>query len=201
MLLCDRAGREMNGAFVRVRPDCAPVWKIPYSDHGKGRCRMSKTVKPVPEGLHPVTPYIVVTPAVEAIEFYKKAFGAVEVCRMPGPDGKTVMHAEIKIEGSSIFLGDQFPGMNQSPKSLGGTTFSIMVYTPDVDATFGQAVAAGAKGDMPPADTFWGDRYAKLTDPFGHNWAIATHIEDVTPEEMGRRAEEAFSKMSEPCPG
>jgi PhnB protein len=147
-------------------------------------------VKAIPEGYYSLTPYLVITGAAKAIEFYKKAFGAVETVRMPGPDGK-IMHAELKIGNSVLMLSDENPERGHfSPSTRGGSTGSVMLYTEDVDATFKQAVAAGAKADMPPADMFWGDRMGNLTDPFGHTWAIATHKEDVSEEEMGRRMQE-----------
>ena len=155
-------------------------------------------VKPVPAGYHVATPALCVRGAAEAIEFYKKAFGAVEIMRFAGPGGHGVVHAEIKIGDSPIMLGDENPSMGQkSPTTLCGTASSIMLYFDDVDAAFQKAVAAGAKPDMPPMDMFWGDRYAKVTDPFGHAWSLGTHIEDVSPEEMGRRGQEFFAKMAE----
>jgi PhnB protein len=147
-------------------------------------------VKAIPEGYYSLTPYLVIKGAAKAIEFYKKAFGAEETVRMPGPDGG-VMHAELKIGNSVLMLADENPERGFfSPSTRGGSTSSVMLYTEDVDATFKQAVAAGAKADMPPADMFWGDRMGNLTDPFGHSWAIATHKEDVSEEEMGRRMQE-----------
>jgi PhnB protein len=154
-------------------------------------------VKPIPDGYHTATPYLVVDNAVAAIDFYKKAFGAKEVMRMDAPGGK-VGHAEIKIGDSLIMLADEMPGSgNRSPKSLGGSAVGIMLYVQDVDTVFKQATAAGAKAEMPVADQFWGDRYGKLRDPFGHSWSIATHKEDVAPEEMGKRAKEAMAKMGQ----
>ncbi len=158
---------------------------------------MAKAAKPIPEGCHTVTPHLVIKGAAKAIDFYKKAFGAQEMFRMPGPDGQTLMHAEIRIGDSVIFLADEFPdmGAERAPQSLGGTSVTIHLYVPDVDATFNQAVKAGAKPSMPVMDMFWGDRYGKVTDPFGHEWSIATHKEDVPPEEMGKRAATAMSQM------
>ncbi len=153
--------------------------------------------KPIPAGYHTVTPYLVVNNAAAAIDFYQRAFAAKEIFRMDGPQGK-IGHAELKIGDSMIMLSDEMPGAgNRSPQSLGGTPVSIFLYLPDVDATFKQATSAGAKVEMPLADMFWGDRYGKLTDPFGHSWSLATHKEDVAPEEMSRRAKEAMSKMSQ----
>jgi uncharacterized glyoxalase superfamily protein PhnB len=151
-------------------------------------------VKAIPEGLHAVTPHLVVKGGADAIAFYKKAFGAQELHRMPGPDGK-LMHAAIKIGDSQIFLADEHPQMgHKSPLGLGGSPVSLHVYVDDVDTVFQKAVAAGAKVRMPVMDMFWGDRYGQVTDPFGHEWSIATHIEDVPPEEMPKRAQAAFSQ-------
>ena len=145
------------------------------------------SVKPVPDGYHTVIPYLVVRGASDAIAFYAKALGATEQVRMPGPGG-SVMHAEIKIGDSIVMLSDENPEMGSiSPATLNGTPVSVFLYVPDVDALFTQAVAAGATALMPPTDMFWGDRFGKLKDPFGHEWAMATHIEDVTPEEMQKR--------------
>ncbi len=150
----------------------------------------------IPPGLHTVTPHLVIRGARKAIEFYKKAFGAAEVMCMPGPNGETVMHAEIKIGDSMIYLADEFSAAAiASPEKFGGTTVSFHIYVPDADAVFKQAIAAGAKVAMPMMDMFWGDRYGQVIDPFGHHWSIATHVEDVPPEEMGKRAAEAFKTM------
>ncbi len=149
---------------------------------------MTSTVKPIPEGYHTATPYLVVKNAASAIEFYKKAFGATELMRMADPSGR-VMHAEIKIGNSPIMLADEFPEMGaRSPQAYGGSPVSIFLYVEDVDALANQAIAAGAKVLMPVQDQFWGDRYGKLADPFGHVWSVATHKEDVAPEEMKKRA-------------
>jgi len=157
---------------------------------------MASKVKPIPEGNRTVTPYLAVKGAAAALDFYKKAFGAEELCRMPDPSGR-IMHAEFKIGDSCIFLADECPGMSNSPASLGGTTVSIHLYLENVDAAHDRAVAAGAKSLMPPTDMFWGDRFTKLVDPFGHSWGIATHIEDVSPEECSRRSQEFFAKMAQ----
>jgi PhnB protein len=147
-----------------------------------------KKVQPIPEEYRGATPYLSVKDAASAIEFYKKAFGAREVMRMPQPDGK-IGHAEVRIGDAPIMLADEFPEMNfRSPQSLGGTPVNIVVYVNDVDALVGQAVGAGAKLSKPVADQFYGDRVGVLEDPFGHSWSFATHIEDVTPEEMKKRA-------------
>jgi uncharacterized glyoxalase superfamily protein PhnB len=156
-------------------------------------------VKATPKGYHTVTPGFTVRGAAEAIEFYKKAFGAVEESRYPGPGGR-VMHAQIRIGDSPIMLGDEHPNMGcKSPATLGNTTGNLMIYVEDVDAAFKKAVAAGARADMPPADMFWGDRFAKVTDPFGHSWSLATHIEDVSHEECLRRGQEFMAKMGQNC--
>src|SRR5262249_48298194 len=149
---------------------------------------------------HSVTPALVIRGAAEAIEFYKKAFGAVEMSRFTGPGGRGIMHAQLRVGDSHIMLSDEFPNMGgKSPASLGSSTASIFLYVEDVDAAFQKAVAAGARGEMPPADMFWGDRFAKVTDPFGHSWSLATHIEDVTPEECARRGQEFFARMGKDC--
>lgn len=143
--------------------------------------------KPIPDGYHSVTPYLIINGAAEAIAYYQKAFGATVLFRMPAPDGK-IGHAEIKIGDSPIMLADEFPEMGyKSPPSLGGSPVSIMIYVADVDTVFKQAVAAGGKEQRPVKDQFYGDRSGTLEDPFGHVWHIATHKEDVTPEEMEKR--------------
>jgi PhnB protein len=145
-------------------------------------------VKPIPEGYHSVTPYLIIGGAAKAIEFYKKAFGATELMRFPTPDGK-VGHAEIKIGDSQIMLADDYPEMGyKAPPALGGSPVSIMLYVEDVDSTFQRAVAAGATVKEAVQDKFYGDRGGTLIDPFGHIWHIATHKEDVSLEEMERRA-------------
>jgi PhnB protein len=154
---------------------------------------MAGKVKPVPEGYHTVTPYLVVNDAARAIDFYKRAFGATEMCTMPTPDGK-IAHAELTIGDSVLMLSDEMPGSCASPKKLGGTTCSVFLYVENVDNVFNQAISAGCNSEMPPTDMFWGDRFGKLKDPFGHSWAMATHQEDVSPEEMGKRME-AFAKQ------
>jgi PhnB protein len=155
------------------------------------------TVKPIPDGYRTVTPYLVVSHAAAAIDFYKRAFGAKEIMRMDGPPGK-IGHAELKIGDSMIMLADEMPGSGmRSPQSIGGTAVGIFLYVENVDKAFAQATAAGAKVEMPLADMFWGDRYGKLTDPFGHSWSMATHRENVAPEEMGKRMKEATAKMGQ----
>jgi PhnB protein len=145
-------------------------------------------VKPIPEGYHSVTPYLIIKGAADAIEFYKKAFGATELFRMPQPDGK-VAHAEIKIGDSPIMLSDEHPEMGYvSPTSIGGSPVSLMIYVEDVDTIFKQAITAGGEQLKPLQDQFYGDRSGSLKDPFGHVWHVATHVEDVSPEEMDKRA-------------
>lgn len=156
---------------------------------------MAAQVKKIPAGYHSVTPYLVVGDAARAIDFYKRAFGANELVRMGAPGGK-IGHAELKIGDSMIMLSDELMG-NRSPQTLGGSPVSIFLYVEDVDSVFNQAVNAGAKSDASPTDMFWGDRFGRLTDPFGHIWAIATHIEDVAPEEMKERAKAAMSQMTQ----
>lgn len=153
-------------------------------------------VKPIPEGFHTMTPHLIVRDAAKAIEFYKKAFGAEEIMRMPGPDGKTVMHAELKIGDSMMMLCEEFPQMERwvAPQSLKGTTVAICLYVENADKAFQRAVDAGATVSMPMMDAFWGDRYGKVTDPFGHEWEMATHKQDLTPEQIGKGAEAFFAQ-------
>ena len=154
------------------------------------------TVKAVPDGTHTITPHLVVDGAAQALEFYKKAFGAQVAGVHKTPDGK-VMHAEFRIGDSKLMLNDEFPGMGSlSPKTLGGSPVVLNLYMDDIDKIFNQAVEAGATVTMPLANQFWGDRYGQLKDPFGHIWALGQHVEDVSPEEMARRANEAFAHMS-----
>lgn len=160
---------------------------------------MSKPVKAIPEGYHSVTPYLYIDGAAQAIQFYQKAFGAKEILRLPAPNGK-VGHAELQIGDSRIMLADEEPAMGSfGPKSVGGTPVSLMIYFEDVDRVFEKAVAAGAKVLKPLKDQFYGDRSASLEDPFGHKWFIATHIEDVSPEEIDKRVK-AMVDPKEPEP-
>ena len=148
---------------------------------------MSGKANPIPEGYHSVTPYLCVDGAARAIEFYKEAFGATEVMRMEAPGGK-IGHAEIKIGDSVIMLADEHPELNfRSPQTIGGTSAHFMIYVEDVDARVERAVAAGARLTRPVKDQFYGDRGGGVEDPFGHHWYIATHIEDLSPEEIRRR--------------
>jgi len=151
--------------------------------------------KPIPEGYHTVTPYLAIDGAADAIEYYKKAFGAQETVRMDGPDG-SIAHAEIRIGDSLVMLSDPFPQSQvKSPKSIGGTSASVFLYVEDVDAVVKHAADAGAKIEMEPQDQFWGDRFGTITDPFGHVWSVATHVEDVPPEEIAERAKTAMAAM------
>jgi len=156
---------------------------------------MTKAVKPIPEGFHTVTPHLVIKGAAEAIEFYKRAFGAEVLGRMDGPGG-TVGHAELKIGDSIIFLADEFPqSPTKSPQTLCCTTASLHLYVPDVDAAFKRAVSAGGRETMAVTDMFWGDRFGQLQDPFGHTWSVATHKEDVSPQETEKRAQAFWAQM------
>lgn len=157
---------------------------------------MANATSPIPKGFHSITPSLTCRDAAKAIDFYKKAFGAVEVNRMMSPDGKMVSHSEIRIGDSVLFVNDEFPGMTAGPAPTSTPAFNLFLYVPDVDAVYGRAVAAGARADMPLQDMFWGDRFGKVTDPFGHQWSLAMRIEDVAPEEMGKRAAAFFSKAA-----
>lgn len=160
---------------------------------------MSTPANPVPDGFHTVTPYLIITGAAQAIEFYRQAFNAVETFRMPMPGGK-IGHAEIRIDDSPVMLGDECPEMNiKSPTTLGGTATGICLYVADADAAFARATAAGAKVIRPLQDQFYGDRSGTVLDPFGHLWTLSTRKENLTPEEIGRRAAE-FAKQSAPGP-
>ena len=152
--------------------------------------------QPIPEGYSTISPYLAVDDAAEAIAYYKKAFGAEETVRMDAPDGK-IGHAELKIADSHVMLSDPFPQASTTPpKELGGTSASIFMYVEDVDAVVQQAVGAGATVTMEVEDQFWGDRFGSITDPFGHIWSIATHVEDLTPEEIEERGKAAMAAMS-----
>jgi PhnB protein len=152
-------------------------------------------VRPVPEGYHTVTPYLALDDAAGAIEFYKRAFGAEEIARMDAPGGK-VGHAELKIGDSYVMVADTFPqSETKAPRDAGTTTAGVFLYVEDVDALFKQAVDAGATVTMELADQFWGDRFGTVRDPYGHVWSMATHVEDVPPEEMEERAKQAMAQM------
>jgi PhnB protein len=153
--------------------------------------------KPIPEGYSTLTPYLTVGDAAGAIDFYKRAFGAEEQVRMHAPDGK-IGHAELQIGDSKVMLSDPFPqSSTRSPKELGGTSSSVFMYVEDVDATVERAAAAGATVTMEVADQFWGDRFGTISDPFGHVWSIATHVEDLTPEEIEERGKAAMAGMAQ----
>jgi PhnB protein len=150
-------------------------------------------VKRIPEGFHRVTPHLTVRDAANMIEFYKRAFGAEEMCRAPGPDGKTIMHAALRIGDSVVFLNDEFPEMGAfSPLSTKGTPVTLHLSVEDADKQFQQALSAGAEVVMPLADQFWGDRYGIVKDPSGHNWSIAHHVEDLTAEQIKERMGKEF---------
>lgn len=171
-----------------------PAAKQTGKKSAKKAVKTTKRVSPIPRGFHTVTPHLVCRNAAGAIEFYKKAFGARELSRMPMPGGG-LAHAELQIGDSRLMLADEMPEMDATaPETIGGSAVHIFLYLKNVDAVFNQAVRAGAKATMPPTDMFWGDRYAKLTDPFGHKWSMATHIEDMSVKEMIRRGDEAFKQ-------
>jgi PhnB protein len=149
--------------------------------------------KPIPDGFHSLTPHIVVQDAAKAIEFYKKAFGAQELGRHMTPDGKMVMHAQMKIGDSILMMGSEYPPHCLSPKSRGGTSVTLHFYVENADAAFERAVKAGCTVKMPVGDMFWGDRYGAVEDPFGHAWSIATHKQDFTPEQMAENAKKFFA--------
>ena len=154
---------------------------------------MAGKVKPIPEGYRNVTPYLIVDEAAKAIDFYRKVFKAKERMRMPAPGGR-IGHAELEIGDSVVMLADENPEMNaRSPRSVGGSPISLLLYVENVDATVDRAVAAGAKLKRPVADQFYGDRTGGIEDPFGHQWYLATHVEDVSPEEMRKRSEELLA--------
>jgi len=152
--------------------------------------------KPIPEGYHTVTPALVVRDAAKAIDFYKRAFGAAEISRLTA--GDKIGHAELRIGNSIIMLSDEWPQSPlRAPESLGGTTVSLNVYMEDVDTAYNRAVSAGAESEMKPEDMFWGDRYSKVKDPFGHSWGLLTHIKDVSREEMQKAMDAMMSKMAQ----
>lgn len=158
-------------------------------------------VAPIPAGFTTITPHLVCEGAADAIGFYKKAFNAVEMSRMPGPGGK-LMHAQIKIGNACVMLVDDFPEWGSlGAKALKGSPVVLHMYVEDVDAVYAQAVAAGATAKMPPADMFWGDRYGQVVDPFGHTWSIATHKQDLTPAQMEQGMKEMMSQGQAECGG
>lgn len=158
---------------------------------------MPAKVKAVPDGFNTVSVYLVVRNSKEALDFYSQAFGAETVYRMPGPDGKSTMHAEMRIGNSTVMLSDENPQWDlKSPLTLGGTPASLHLYAEDADGLFNRALKAGCTVAMPIQDMFWGDRYGKVKDPYGHQWGIATHKEDVPPAELEKRAKEFFASMA-----
>ena len=158
---------------------------------------MPPLVQPIPPGYHTVSPHLAVRGGLEAMEFYKKAFNAEERGRFMTPDGKRLMHGELKIGDSIVMLGEESLQRGcPAPQSVGGTTVSLYLYVEDADRLFHQAMAAGAKSTMPLADMFWGDRAGTVMDPFGHQWTIATHKEDVSPEELKKRGQAFFQQMT-----
>lgn len=153
------------------------------------------SVKPIPDGYHSITPYLIVDGGQQALEYYQQAFGAEVEMLMPGPEGK-VMHAEFRVGDSKVMLADEFPEHGAlSPKSVGGTPVSLALYVEDVDSVFSKAVQAGGNELRPVQDQFYGDRMGTLEDPFGHKWTVGTHIEDVTPEEMAQRQQEFMQQQ------
>lgn len=159
--------------------------------------RKDASIKPIPQGYSTVTPMLTVQNGVRMIEFYKKAFGAQERFRMPTPDGQGIAHAELRIGDSVFMLGEEMPAddWSKSPQSLGGTPVGFYIYVEDVDKAFDQAVAAGATVKMPVENMFWGDRTGTVADPSGHMWTLATHVEEVSPQELEKRGREEFEKM------
>jgi PhnB protein len=155
--------------------------------------------KAIPDGFHTITPHLVVSDAAKAIEFYKKAFGAHESERFMTPDGKGVMHAQLKIGNSMLMLGNEFPPACLSPKSRGGTSVSLYLYVENADTVFDRAVKAGCTVKMPMADQFWGDRQGQVEDPFGHQWSIATHKQDLTKDQIAANARAFFANMPKQC--
>jgi PhnB protein len=156
---------------------------------------MPNSVRAIPEGYHSISPSLTWKNAAGAIDFYKAVFGATEIMRMPGPGG-VIMHAELRIGDSVVFINDEIPGMAVAPSGATLNPMYLFLYTEDVDAVFNRAVAAGSKVTMPVTNQFWGDRYGKFNDPFGHSWGVATHVEDVAPEEMMRRQAEWTASMA-----
>src|SRR5580704_622559 len=156
---------------------------------------MSNPVRAIPEGYHSISPSLTCKDAARAIEFYKSVFGATEIMRMPGPGG-IIMHAELRIGDSVIFVNDEVPGIAVAPAPDGTPSSYLFLYTEDVDAVYNRAVSMGSKVAMPLENMFWGDRYGKVLDPFGHQWGVAQHVEDVAPAEMQRRSEEWTAKMA-----
>ena len=183
------------------KPTKKTVRKVARKATRKAARKATRKVQAIPKGYRSVTPYLVLGHAAQAIEFYKQAFGAVELMRMQAPSGGKVMHAELKIGDSIVMLGDDMgeSGM-RAPTSLGGAGSAVFLYVKDADASFARAVRAGATVVRPLADMFWGDRYGRLRDPFGHIWGIATHLRDVPPAEMQKAAQAALPQVQTPPP-
>ena len=159
---------------------------------------MSSNVNPIPDGFHTITPSLIVKDAAKAIEFYKEALGAEEIMRLTSPDGAMVVHSELKIGNSIIFVTDEFPEMNSnSPKTLGGTPVSLYMYVEDADAAHAKATAAGAESLMPVEEMFWGDRFGLVADPFGHTWGFSTHVKELTPEEITKASNDFFIQTTQ----
>ena len=187
--MAKKAKTKVKKVKAKAKPSANKVKKMPAGAR-------TKKVSAIPPGTHTVTPHLVVRNASEAIDFYRRAFGAKEEGRAAGPGGK-IMHAQIRIGDSPIFLADEMLEFgSRSPLSLGGTGTMIHLYVEDADAVWNRAVAAGAQIKMPLADQFWGDRWGKLADPYGHEWSIGTHKEDLSPAEMQKRQEEAMAQMA-----
>lgn len=150
-------------------------------------------VSPVPDGFTAITPYLTVTDAAKAIDFYRRAFGAEELYRMPAPDGERLAHAELQIGGARLMLADSFPEWGSPPPARDGAGVGVHLYVPDVDAVMAAAEQAGARITMPAMDAFWGDRFGKLLDPYGVTWSVATHVRDLTPEQIAEGAKQAMA--------
>lgn len=158
---------------------------------------MTASTQPIPDHFHTVTPHLVTDGATDAIDFYKRAFGAEEIMRMPMPGNPSkIMHAQLRIGTSTVMLADSFEGCTQGPDGSAAASVTLHLFVEDADAAFERAIDAGAKVTMPLADMFWGDRYGQLVDPFGHRWSVATHIHDYTPEQMAKGAEEAMAAFA-----
>jgi PhnB protein len=192
-------------AAAKATRQAAKATARPAKTRTAGNASRPKRVQAVPAAYGSLTPHLIVSPAADAVAFYVKAFGAKPGMMMDGPGG-LIMHGELKIGDSILMLADEQPPMgpgpqtNKSPKNLGGTSASLMLYVKDVDAVYARAVGAGATSVMPPADMFWGDRYGQVQDPFGHLWSIGTHIKDLTPSQMKKAATAAMAEMAEMAP-
>ena len=186
----------MRAILISRTTDCAASYAGRRQMVTAKEDEMANQVRPVPEGYHTVTPYLYIRGATQAIDFYKRAFGAEERYRMPGPDGR-IGHAELTLGDSIIMLADEMPEHGiKSPHSLSGTSVSLAVYVEDADAAFNRAVDAGATVLQPLKDQFYGDRSGKVADPYGHQWSLMTHVEDVSPEEMSKRMQAEFGAMA-----